>query len=140
MSGGHGHGGGSSHGAAHGHGAGHAAGHGGGHDAHGAAEAHGDHGPAEIPAAPAERWISPARSDFEQPWPGKGLLWPLVWTGVAGVLALLSVTWRGPILQGEHGEHGDHGGAAPHAPGAHEGGATPTHGDAEPTGMGEHGK
>ena len=88
MSGGHGHDGGSAHGAAHGHGGGHGA----GHDAHGASGSHESHGPAEIPAAPDERVISPARGDFEQPWPGKGLLWPLVWTGVAGVLALL--WWR----------------------------------------------
>ena len=122
MSGGHGHDGGSAHGAAHGHGGGHGA----GHDAHGASGAHESHGPAEIPAAPDERVISPARGDFEQPWPGKGLLWPLVWTGVAGVLALLAITWRGPIL------HDDHGGA-----GSHGGGATPAHGDAVPGGHGE---
>jgi len=114
MSGGHGHTAGSGHDAAHGHGAGH------GHDAAGSG-AHGAHGPAEIPAAPAERFISPARADFEQPWPGKGLLWPLFWTGFAGVLAVLAMSFRGPILHDAHGEHGAHGGAA-----------TPAHGTGEP--------
>ncbi len=123
MAGGHGHDGGSAHGAAHGHGGGHAA-----TDSHGAAShgTGGADGPAEIPAAPAERCISPARADFEQPWPGKGLLWPLVWTAVAGVLALLAVAWRGEILQGEHGEHA-----------GHAAGQTPAHGDAEPGMHGE---
>lgn len=132
MSGGHGHDGGSAHGADPSHGApggGHGDGRGSGADAHGA------HGPAEIPAAPAERCISPARADFAQPWPGKGLLWPLVWTGVAGVLALLAVTWRGEVVKGEHGEHGS--GAAP----AHGEPEPGMHGDApaEPEGMAGHG-
>lgn len=124
MGGGHGHTAGSGHDAGTGHDAGH------GHDAAGAGT-HASHGPAEIPAAPAERWISPARADFEQPWPGKGLLWPLVWTGVAGVLALLAMTSRGPILQGEHG------GAATPAHGAGEPGSHPE--APPPAGMAGHG-
>jgi len=122
MGGGHGHATGSGHDEGSGHDAGHgSSGHGAAGHGHGGGGAHEAHGPAEIPAAPAERCISPARADFEQPWPGKGLLWPLVWTGVAGVLALLALGSRGPILKGEHGEHG-----------SHDGGATPAHGDAAP--------
>ena len=78
MGGGHGHDDG------HGHG-GHDAGHGAGQDA--------SHGSAEIPPAPATRWISPARSDYEQPWPGSLLLWPAVWLGVAALLFTAARTW-----------------------------------------------
>ena len=55
----------------------------GGHDAHGAPAAAESHGPAEFPPVPDPRSITPAREDFEQPWPGKLLVWPFVWTAVA---------------------------------------------------------
>ncbi|MCC7139032.1 MAG: hypothetical protein IT460_11475 [Planctomycetes bacterium] len=100
MSGGHGHGGHDDHGhGGHGHDA-----HGGhGHDAHG-----GDHGPAEIPPVPETRSISPARSDYAQPWPGRLLLWPVLWLVVAAAFFLLARGQTGTVVQGHgHGHEGD---------------------------------
>jgi hypothetical protein len=54
-----------------------------------APHAAGDHGPAVLPPAPATRSISPAPEDYERPFPGPGLLWPLVW------LVLAIVLWKG---------------------------------------------
>ncbi|HVG93104.1 MAG TPA: hypothetical protein VND21_01560 [Planctomycetota bacterium] len=83
MSGGHGHD------DAHGHG---------GHDA--------GHGHAEIPPAPATRWISPARSAYEQPWPGNLLVWPVVWLGVAVLLFAAARTWSHGWSHEEPAGHG----------------------------------
>jgi hypothetical protein len=98
---------------------------GGGHG-HGDAQGHGGHGGgpggghAEIPPAPISRWISPARADYEQSWPGRLLVWPVVWLGVALLLLAAARTWRhdwaheapaggghGPAAPGERGAHGD---------------------------------
>ena len=57
-----------------------------GHDGHGHGgpdAGDGVHGPAQIPPAPAVRSISPAREEYEMPWPGRLLFWPLFWVGVA---------------------------------------------------------
>lgn len=95
-----------------------------GHDAHGShGGGHGGgHGSTEIPAAPATRWISPARRDFEQPWAGRLLLWPVVWTVVAFVFGILAQRNTGHVeLAGEHGAHGGHGDAPAHEePAKHE--------------------
>jgi hypothetical protein len=91
---------------------GHDDGHGhGGHDA--------AHGHAEIPPAPATRFISPAREEYEQPWPGSLLLWPVVWLGVALLFVVAARTWSHswsheahegpPAHEGAPGEgHGGH--------------------------------
>lgn len=101
MSGGHSSGGHEQH-QAHGHDA-HAS-HGGGHAGHG-----GGHGSTEIPPAPASRWISPARRDFEQPWAGGLLLWPVVWTVVAVLFGILAQRNTGHVaLPGEHHADGGH--------------------------------
>ena len=61
-----------------------------GHDAHDAHDGHahasapvGSHGPLEFPPVPDPRSITPAREDFEAPWPGRLLVSPIVWTVVA---------------------------------------------------------
>ncbi|MBL9088932.1 MAG: hypothetical protein JNM10_17465 [Planctomycetia bacterium] len=83
------------------HGGGHDGGHGGGHGAH--ASHGGGHGSTEIPPAPESRWISPARRDFEQPWAGGLLLWPVVWTVIAVLFGLLAQRHTGHVaLPGEH--------------------------------------
>lgn len=124
SSGGHDQGHGHAHGAHGGHGA-----HDGGHGAHGGPAAHGAHGSTEIPPAPDSRWISPARRDFEQPWAGRLLLWPVVWTVVAFLFGILAQRNTGPVeLAGEHGGHGDapaHGAPA-HGEPAH---GAPAHGE-----------
>lgn len=102
MSGGHGHD--DPHGA-HGHGAPSA-----GHDT-------GSHGPAEIPPAPVPRMITPARADYQQPWPGPLLLWPAVWLGVALLFFMAARTWSHPIDEGHEG--GAHSPAAPHEAAPH---------------------
>ena len=99
--------------------------HGGGHGSHGGGHAaHAAHGSTEIPPAPDTRWISPARRDFEQPWAGRLLLWPVVWTVVAFVFGILAQRNTGPVaLPGEHGGHGDapaHGAPAHGEPAMHE--------------------
>ncbi len=107
MSGGHGH---DSH-AAHS-----------GADAHGGHDAHAAHGSTELPPAPAVREISPARSDYAQPWPGALLLWPVVWAGVGVLLFVAARAWTGPVKTHEHGEHE----ATPHeAPPTHSGEPVP---------------
>lgn len=114
MSGGHGH---ASEAAGHGSGGHSSGGHSsGGHGSggHGA----GTHGPVEIPAAPATRSITPARGDFEQPWPGSLLWWPVVWTVVGAVFALAAQRWSGPVdLQSAHG--GAHPASPPHGAPSH---------------------
>lgn len=130
-----------------------------GHDAHGhgAGDAHAaaSHGPAEFPPMPNPRVISPAREDFEQPWPGRLLLWPAVWTVVGLCLFVAARSWGRPIGEydreahaAEHGEgHGApaHGAPAHGAPsketpaGGHE--EAPHGGGEAPAGMSaEHGK
>ncbi len=84
----------------------------GGHDddhGHGGASGHGpaaghEEGPAEFPPVPPDRWISPAKTDFEQPFPGSGLLWPPFWLAVA--LALWAATSAWPGRMGEHHPEG----------------------------------
>lgn len=80
-----------------------------GHD-HGAHAASESHGPAELPPVPAVRSITPARADFERPWPGRLLVWPFVWTAVAGLVFVAARSWGrpfGPATEAhEAGEHG----------------------------------
>jgi len=129
-----------------------------GHGAHGhaAAGAHGhaaadaqasaSHGPAEFPPVPDPRVISPAREDFEQPWPGRLLLWPAVWAVVGLLLFVAARSWGRPIgafdAEEHEAEHGaDH--RVPEGHGAPEGGheAAPAGGGAEHPAMAEeHGK
>ena len=85
---------------------GHASG-GHGHGAH--ATSAGAHGSTEIPAAPATRFISPARADFEQPFAGRLLLWPVVWTVVAVIFGVLAQRNAGPVdLESAHRHGGSH--------------------------------
>jgi hypothetical protein len=63
------------------------------------------HGHAEIPPAPEVRSISPAREDYEQPWPGNLLLWPFVWLGVALLFVVAARTWSHPWIHEAHAEH-----------------------------------
>jgi len=115
MSGGHGHG----HDAEH---AGHAdhGGHG-----HGAGTATASSGPHEIPPMPAHPFISPARAEYEQPWPGRLLLWPFFWAAFAVLCFVSTRTWSHPVIQGEHGHADEHGAGhgapkgLPAEPGAH---------------------
>ena len=72
-----------------------------GHDDHGHAAAGVPlHGPAEFPPVPNPRSISPAREDFDAPWPGKLLVWPFLWTVVALLFFVAARSWGHPI--GEH--------------------------------------
>jgi hypothetical protein len=83
------------------------------HDAHGGEAGHepsggasGD-GPAGLPPAPLTRSISPAPEDYALPFPGPGLLWPLVW------LVFAIVLWRGAErTAGPVRTHGGHEGGA----------------------------
>ena len=91
----------------------------GGHDAHGAAPATESHGPAEFPPIPDPRSITPAREDFEQPWPGQLLVWPFVWTAVA-LLFFVAARSSGKAFGPQTEEHeageaegGGHEGTAP---------------------------
>ncbi len=82
-----------------------------GHDDHGqGASKSQSHGPAEFPPIPDPRSISPAREDFESPWPGKLLVWPFLWTAVALLFFVAARSWGHPI-----GEHG----TGSHAAGSH---------------------
>jgi hypothetical protein len=47
-----------------------------------------DHGPVGIPAEPAERWITPAASDFASTPPLPRLVWPVFWIGLTVAIAL----------------------------------------------------
>lgn len=97
-----------------------------GHDAHGTASETVSHGPAEFPPIPDLRSITPAREDFERPWPGKLLVWPFIWTAVALLLFVAARSWGRPF--GPHAEE-------------HEAGASsaPTHEGAAPAMSDEHG-
>ena len=94
-----------------------------GHDAHGHGDAHAasaaePHGPAELPPEPASRSITPAVADYEERFPGAGLLWPLVWLVFAVVLWQGASRWNGGVLTHHEGAVGHEGGesheAAPH--------------------------
>lgn len=62
------------------------------------------HGPAEIPPEPAARSISPAPEEFALPFPGRGLLWPLVWLGVGLAFLAAATRWYGQVERpGAHG-------------------------------------
>ncbi len=115
------------HSSAHGHGAADAHG-------HGAADAHADasHGPAEFPPVPDPRVISPAREDFEQPWPGRLLLWPALWAVVGLLIFVAARSWGRPIGAFDREEH-EAGHEAPE--GGHE--AAPSGGGAGHPAMGE---
>jgi hypothetical protein len=99
-----------------------------GHDDHGGHDAHASHDhpagslgildsihdAAEIPPEPAVRSITPAPEEYAQPWPGAGLLWPLVWTAVCGGFLWSTTAWHGEVET-------PHAHAAPHEGGdAHE--------------------
>ena len=72
-----------------------------GHDDHGHAAASVEsHGPAEFPPIPDPRSISPAREDFEAPWPGTLLIWPFLWTAVALLFFVAARSFGHPV--GEH--------------------------------------
>lgn len=97
-----------------------------GHDDHGHASAtETSHGPAEFPPMPDPRSISPAREDFQAPWPGKLLVWPFLWTVVALLFFVAARSWGHKI--GEHDVEAHEAGHAGEAP--HEGGAP--HGESE---------
>ncbi len=77
---------------------------------------HDDHGPAapaslEMPAEPAVRTISPAGADLPFPLPGAGILWPLVWLGVACFFWWGADRTKGEILT-PHAHSGEHAPAA----------------------------
>jgi hypothetical protein len=77
----------------------------------------------ELPPAPAVREISPARAEYAQPWPGRLLLWPIVWLGVTALFFVAARRSTGPVRQHEAAESdGDHErkGAPDEMPGAHE--------------------
>ena len=111
-----------------------------GHDAHGSHGSHGGahggahgggHGSTEIPPAPDSRWISPARRDFEQPWAGRLMLWPVVWTVVAVLFGILAQRNTGHVaLPGESHDGPAHGtpshGTPSHGNPSH---GTPEHGE-----------
>ena len=81
---------------------------------HGAVPAgdEGAHGPVEFPPVPDPRMITPARSDYAQPFVGRGLLWPVLWLGVA--LAFHSMARRWPAEAHEAGTDAPaHGHSAP---------------------------
>jgi hypothetical protein len=86
-----------------------------GHDAGHAAQAAAGaaHGPAEIPGEPPVRTISPAGADLPFTLPMPGVLWPVVWLGVAALLH-----WGAHRTQGEIHAAGGHAPAG-HAPPAH---------------------
>lgn len=100
-----------------------------GHDDHGhaAPSSHGPeggaapHGPVEIPAEPPVRTISPAGADLPFPLPIPGVLWPVVWAGVAVVLFWAADRTRGEVLSHEHAEHAPAAHGSPHE--------APTHGE-----------
>lgn len=74
--------------------------HGSGHD-EGSAEllgAPGGDGHAEIPKAPEPRMITPAREDYVRPFPGPGLLWPMVWLFVAIGFLAAAKRWQGEVI------------------------------------------
>lgn len=130
----------SGHGDAHGHADAHADAHGHAavadpHDAHAA-------GPVELPAAPAERSITPAPEDFRNlPGPG-ALLWPVVWIGAGALLLVLLLKGGWPAFHDEHAA--GHAGAAPGANGSPGRGlpepGLPGHGPAEPHDAAPHGR
>lgn len=86
-----------------------------GHDDHGhAAQADAgaaSHGPVEVPPEPPVRTISPAGADLPFPLPLPGILWPVVWAGVAVLFFWAAGRTKGPVLTHEH--------AGEHAPAAH---------------------
>ena len=63
--------------------------------------------PAELPPIPASRSITPAREDFERPWPGALIVWPFVWTGVAVLLLIVARSFGRPF--GPHTEEHESG-------------------------------
>lgn len=91
-----------------------------GHDqhAHGhAPESAHDEGPAEFPPLPETRWISPARADFEKPFPGSSLLWPVFWLCVVAAGWAATSAYPGKMGGGheDHGANGAHESAPEHA-------------------------
>ena len=119
MSGGHDHG--------TGHGDGHAAGSAAPHD-----------GPHEIPPMPEHPFISPARAEYELPWPGRILLWPPVWAAFAILCYVAARTWDHAPLQGEHGHAAGPEGAGEHGTAPHESGPPKPGLPSEVPAMGEH--
>lgn len=111
-----------------------------GHDDHGHATApHGaqaDHGPVDFPPIPDPRAISPAREDFDLPWPGKLLLWPFLWTGVALLLLVVARSWGQPVGAHEHG----HDAAPTHGAPREAPAGEPASMGEEPSSAGEHGR
>jgi hypothetical protein len=69
-----------------------------GHDDHGHGnEPAASHGPATIPPEPVERSISPAREEYEKPYPGPGIAWPFVWLGVAVLFLWSTSRWHAEV-------------------------------------------
>ena len=119
-------------GGGHGHDGGHGTGHGDDHG-HGAGPATATHdGPHEIPPMPEHPMISPARADYEAPWPGRLMLWPVLWLVVGVLFFVAARRWDHPPIQGEgHGEPGHE------APAGHGEPASPHEPAGEPA-MAEH--
>ena len=93
-----------------------------GHDA-GPADPHGGapgldpspgHGDAEIPPAPEPRMITPAREDYVRPFPGPGLLWPMIWLVVAIGFYAAAERWKGEVIGEEHATGGHPAAGEPH--------------------------
>ena len=84
-----------------------------GHAAPVAGEAVASSHPAQIPSAPDERSISPARDEYASPWPGRLLFWPAVWVGVAFLFYGAATRWSGPV-EPSHGSPGPHGNPGSH--------------------------
>jgi hypothetical protein len=96
-----------------------------GHDAHGG-HGHADHDhpagslgildqlgePAEIPPEPSVRSISPAPSEYAQPFPGPGVAWPVVWLLIALVFLWSTKRWHGEV-ETPHEGHAAHGAVEP---------------------------
>jgi hypothetical protein len=82
------------------------------HDAHGHGVPAGDadsadegHDAHEPPAAPEPRLISPARDDYFRPYPGRAVLWPLLWFGIAALLLFAASRSAGRVVTEAHGDH-----------------------------------
>ena len=85
------------------------------------------HGPAEVPAEPPVRTISPAATDLPFALPLPGVLWPVVWAGVGALLFWAADRSKGEVVAHEGSEHAPAAHGAP-AHGAPADGA-PAHGE-----------